>query len=176
MGRIKETILAKPLFHALVTKRAAHQALLPYSCHQIYQMRQDGLTLQQIGDKIGRTRERARQILAKYPTPVRLSNKTILKEVFYMHPFKITVVAKEEVSQIIHRVSGIPSERFAFLLDLKAKLQPHQAIAVIVPPESRQSLAVYWRGINKGQHPHSASRPQEDGSRIVYLWLGALVD
>lgn len=87
------------------------------------------------------------------------------------YPYEATLVQKEVI-----KPKPVARElKYGFLDELKERLQPNQAIQIVVPAKERATITVSWRRIGKGQEPHSLSKRRDDGSYIVYLWVGELV-
>lgn len=100
--------------------------------------------------------------------PVNLDNIPIIQKEETMYPYKATIIQKETVPK-----GALPPGQYTFLAELKKQLQPGQAIQLVVPANLKDSLTASWRQrIGKGEEPHTQSKKQEDGSYLVYLWLG----
>jgi len=85
------------------------------------------------------------------------------------YPYEATFVEKDEVKP----VASFNRTKYAFLVELKEQLQPNQAVKLVVPANKRPAVTDFWRRLGRGE-AHSLCKKQEDGSYIVYLWLGSL--
>lgn len=103
--------------------------------------------------------------------PVNLDNilETLGKEET-MYPFQATLIKKETIPR-----GALPPGQYNFLAELKNQLQSGQAIQLVAPDNRLVSnITSAWRRIGQGEQPHTRAKKQQDGSYLVYLWLGEL--
>ena len=85
------------------------------------------------------------------------------------YPYGASFVQKD----VVKPRAPVSRSKYVFLAELKEKLKPNQAVQVIVPANEQPAITATWRRLSKGE-AHCLSKKQEDGSYIVYLWLGSL--